>query len=115
MPLVTVKTNTSSESIPKDFHIRVTKTLAEVMGKPEERISVTLEPGRSMTRGGTSEPYCEVHVTAIGVESREKTQPVVQQLTKVITDQTGIPSHRVAIWIVSAQPHHIGVNGELMG
>ncbi|XP_068217682.1 MIF-like protein mif-2 [Palaemon carinicauda] len=115
MPLVKVQTNMARDNIPKDFHDRMTKLLAEVMDKPEERISITLETDKAMTRGASFDAYCEVHITAIGVESREKTLPIVQKVTKFIAVQTGIASHRIAIWIFSAQPHHIGVNGELMG
>lgn len=115
MPLVTLKTNVSSDSLPKDFHVQFTKKLAEILVKPEERISVTVETSKTMARGGTFDPVCEIHIAAIGIDTREKTLPIIQNVTKFIADKTGVPQARIVLWMTSLQPSHVGVNGELMG
>ncbi|KAK7068831.1 hypothetical protein SK128_017557 [Halocaridina rubra] len=115
MPLVTLKTNISSEKIPSDFHVHFTKKLSEVMEKPQERISVTVETEKSMARGGSMDPVCELHIITIGFESKEKTLPLTQEITQYLAEQTGIPPLRIVIYITSVQPTHIGCNGRLMG
>ncbi|XP_022238368.1 MIF-like protein mif-2 [Limulus polyphemus] len=65
MPLCRFETNISN--VPKDFHILLTDLLADILGKPKEKISVVVYPGLQMYRGGTDDPTCQLVIWSIGV------------------------------------------------
>ncbi|ROT69055.1 D-dopachrome decarboxylase-A [Penaeus vannamei] len=115
MPFVTLTTNLSSEKVDKAFSEKFSEKLAETLGKPIERISVTVVAGQQMCRGGSWDPVCEIHVLAIGLDSSEKTQKPAEELTKFVSDRTGIQPARICFTFRPLLPHQVSVNGALMG
>jgi len=72
MPICTVETNLASSQVPADFHLKFSKMIAEVLNKPEEKISVTLSAGLRMSRGGSADPTVTVHIWSINVFGADK-------------------------------------------
>ncbi|XP_045125325.1 MIF-like protein mif-2 [Portunus trituberculatus] len=115
MPLVTLITNLPDHKLSEDFHLALSSKLAEALGKPEERVSVRLQCGQRMARGGSMAPVCELHVASIGLEGRDKTQPLAEVMTDFLANSTGIPPKRILMSFSALQPHNIGCEGKLMG
>ncbi|XP_071525446.1 MIF-like protein mif-2 [Panulirus ornatus] len=115
MPIITFRTNLASEKLSEDFHLALSAKLAEALGKPEERVSVTVETDCRMSRGGSLDPVCEIHVASIGLDTREKTLPVASTITSFLTKYTGVPPTRIVMTFRPLQPYLVAVNGVLMG
>ncbi|CAL4123439.1 unnamed protein product [Meganyctiphanes norvegica] len=114
MPLIQVRTNITKEKLTRDVHLKFSARAAELMNKPEARVSVTVECGLDMCRGGSFEPVIEVHIAAIGVDCREKTQSVVAGLSELLHEQLGLPLERIVFKFSNLQPFEVGVNGNTM-
>ncbi|CAL4066955.1 unnamed protein product [Meganyctiphanes norvegica] len=108
MPYIVVKTNLPNEKVSKDFQLKLSSKAASLMNKPEQRISVSLECGLRLCRGGSFDPVLEVHIDAVDVDSREKTQPVVAGLSALIHDQLNIPLERIVFKIKNLVQHEVG-------
>jgi D-dopachrome decarboxylase len=67
MPICTVETNLATSQVPADFHLKFSKMIADVLNKPEEKISVTLTAGLRMCRGASDDPTVTVHIWSINV------------------------------------------------
>ena len=62
MPMVTVATNLADSDVPIEFNEKLTQILSESMNKPVDKITVQLQTGQRITRGGTFLPNILISV-----------------------------------------------------
>uniref|UniRef100_A0A5F9CAE2 D-dopachrome decarboxylase n=1 Tax=Oryctolagus cuniculus TaxID=9986 RepID=A0A5F9CAE2_RABIT len=67
MPFVELNTNLSTDRVPTGLEKRLGAATAAILSKPEDRVSVTVRPGLTMVRGGSTEPCAQLCVSSIGV------------------------------------------------
>lgn len=97
MPLCVFQTNVPSKDIPEGFEKELSQLLADILSKPIERISVTLQPEQRMCRGGTNEPTCLVIIWSIAVFSAENNPAYADKLYPFIAEKLGIPNDRIVL------------------
>ncbi|KAG8183072.1 hypothetical protein JTE90_010896 [Oedothorax gibbosus] len=97
MPLCAFYTNVSDKDIPKDFEVRLSEILAEVLSKPIERITVNVIPDQRMVRGGSSEPTCWMNLWSIAVFNEEKNPAYASKLYPFINESLGICNDRIVL------------------
>jgi len=114
MPFIQVRTNIAKAMVTQALQLKFSAKAAELMNKPEARVSVTVEGDLQMCRGGSFDPVIEVHIAAVGVDQREKTQPVVAGLSEFLHEKMGLPLERITFKFSNLQPFEVGVNGNTM-
>uniref|UniRef100_H0XW69 D-dopachrome decarboxylase n=1 Tax=Otolemur garnettii TaxID=30611 RepID=H0XW69_OTOGA len=67
MPFVELDTNLPSDRVPAGLEKRLCAATAAILGKPEDRVNVTVRPGLSMALSGSTEPCAQLFVSSIGV------------------------------------------------
>ncbi|TCK17614.1 macrophage migration inhibitory factor (MIF) [Thiogranum longum] len=110
MPLLKIQTNqaideTTAKTLIKDASARV----AELLGKPERYVMVSLEHNPDMVFGGSDEPLAYLELKSIGLpESR--TGELSSGLCKLLNTSLDLPADRVYIEFADAARHMWGWN-----
>ncbi|XP_076363136.1 MIF-like protein mif-2 [Tachypleus tridentatus] len=105
MPLCRFETNISN--VPKDFHILLSNLVADILGKPLEKVSVAVYPGLQMCRGGTDDPTCQLFIWSIGVFGVEQNPKYAGPLYELIKEKLGIPDDRIVVVFHDLKPHEL--------
>lgn len=108
MPICLIQTNLSS--VPDDFHIGFSKLIAETLNKPEERISVTVNSGLKMCRGGSSDPTVVVQIWSIGIFGKDKNSAYTDNLFEFFKKYLpSVPEERIVLLFLPIEPHDISI------
>jgi phenylpyruvate tautomerase len=89
---------------------RASRTLAELLGKPESYVMVILEDGRDMIFAGTQAPAAYLEVKSLGLPEGQTAQ-YSRALCNLMTDALDIPADRVYIEFASPARQMFGWNG----
>lgn len=106
MPTLRLLTNVeiAPESRP-ELLSRASRTVAELLGKPESYVMVILEGGRDLLFAGTSDPAAYLELKSLGLpESR--TPEFSRALCGLLAENLAIPPERIYIEF-SAPPRHL--------
>ncbi|KAK8395643.1 hypothetical protein O3P69_005628 [Scylla paramamosain] len=114
MPFVKLVTNLPDHKLSEEFHLALSSKVAKELGKPEEHVSTSLETGRRLSRERSFEPVCELHVASVGLDTREKTNPLARAMTDFLHQQTGIPTHRILMKFSAPLPYMVGLDGHVV-
>lgn len=102
MPLLKIQTNqTISEPSRYNLLQQASATIAELLGKPERYVMVSLEPNPHMLFAGTAEPLAYLELKSIGLP-QEHTRELSASLCRLMTEHLGIPPDRVYIEFADA-------------
>ncbi|HHH45892.1 MAG TPA: hypothetical protein ENK53_02655 [Thiotrichales bacterium] len=111
MPLLSIETNAE---IPAERRAEIVKNasrrVAELLGKPERYVMVTLRPNSHMCFAGEDTPLAYLELKSIGLPEGS-TSELSAALCELIQDQLGIPADRVYIEFSNAERHLWGWNG----
>lgn len=111
MPTLRIATNVY---VPRDQRAdlisRASRTVADMLGKPERYVMVLLEDGRDMGFAGTLEPTAYLELKSLGLPEDE-TGHYSALLCALLADSLGIPAERVYIEMTSPPRHLFGWNG----
>lgn len=104
MPLLTLKTN---HTIPnrQGFAELASSTVANLLGKPESYVMVSIEDQQTLMFAGSHLPCAFIEVKSLGMDE-QKTDDVSQQLCELVKQQLNIESSRVYIEF-SNPPRHM--------
>ena len=111
MPLLKIQTNkaiddSTAETLTRD----ASATVAELLGKPERYVMVSLEHNPHMLFGGSNEPLAYLELKSIGLpESR--TADLSGSLTELLNKALDLPAGRIYIEFTDAPRHMWGWNG----
>lgn len=111
MPTLRILTN--AQVLPEDrpgLLVHASRTVAEMLGKPESYVMVILEDGRDMLFAGTPAPAAYLELKSLGL-SETKTAAYSRALCALLAAALGIPAERVYIEFTAPPAHLFGWNG----
>jgi len=109
MPFLKIQSN-STISNHMELLAKSSALVAEILGKPEKYVMVSLEENPSMLFGGSKDPllYCELK--SIGLP-QEQTKEISAGLCNFLSKETGISIDRIYIEFANAERAMWGWNG----
>ena len=111
MPFLAVTTN---HPIPADQRTEILKrlsaTVAQILGKPEQYVMVSLQTNPDMLFAGNAEPLAYLELKSIGLPV-DKTTELSATLAAAMKDGVSIPADRVYVEFANAERHMWGWNG----
>jgi len=109
MPFLKIQSN--QELVYGDQLIaRASQLIANLLGKPEKYVMITLEHNQQMLFGGSDKPmfYCELK--SIGL-TKEQINEISTQLMEFLSQETGVAAERIYIEFKSVEKSLWGWNG----
>ncbi|KAK3576695.1 hypothetical protein CHS0354_024304 [Potamilus streckersoni] len=97
MPLCFVFTNLAATAIPRMFGERLTDTVAKVLNKPVEKITVVTQAGLPMVRAGSTDPAVLVQIHSIAVFDAEKNPKYSEQFLEFLKTEFNLPANRLML------------------
>ncbi|KAM4808621.1 D-dopachrome decarboxylase [Rhinophrynus dorsalis] len=115
MPFLDLDTSLPNDSVPEDFAAKLCSEAASILGKPRERVNVTVRSGLSMLVGGSAAPCVQLIISSIGVVgTAEQNKEHSAKFFKFLTEQLGVAQDRVLLRFHPLEPWQIGKNGTVM-
>ncbi|XP_069353715.1 D-dopachrome decarboxylase isoform X2 [Eulemur rufifrons] len=115
MPYVELDTNLPADRIPAGLEKRLCVVTAATLGKPADRMNVTVRPGLSMALGGSMEPCAQVVVSSIGVVgTAEENRGHSARLFEFLTKELALGQDRILIRFLPLEPWQVGKNGTVV-
>ncbi|KAM5190029.1 D-dopachrome decarboxylase isoform 1-T1 [Callospermophilus lateralis] len=115
MPFIELDTNLPANRVPAGLEKRLCAATAAILGKPEDRVSVTVRPGLTMALGGTTEPCVQLVVSSIGVVgTAEDNRGHSSQFFEFLTKELALDQDRIIIRFCPLEPWQIGKKGTVM-
>jgi phenylpyruvate tautomerase PptA (4-oxalocrotonate tautomerase family) len=112
MPLLKIQTNVNVPDSKRDALLKkVSRTVAQQLGKPEQYMMVSLESERPMVFAGTSEPAAFMDLRAIGLPAG-KTGQLAALLCDLAKAELGVATERVYVNFADVPANLWGWNGE---
>ena len=111
MPFLSIKTNLpvtrqTRANILKD----TSAVVAHELEKPEEYVTIALEPNTAMLLAGSAEPMAFLELKSVALAAR-KTRPLSQLLCEVMKDHLGISQDRVYVKFIDERRRMWGWKG----
>ncbi|BFZ18519.1 hypothetical protein BsWGS_21558 [Bradybaena similaris] len=97
MPLVYLHTNLKDSALKEGIELRIAQTVAEVLGKPLDRMSVIIVQGVRMLRAEEAEPACTLHIHAVKVFDKERNPKYGPTIKQLLKDELGLEAERCGI------------------
>ncbi len=111
MPLLTIQTNVRlSEEGRENLLGEASRGVAEMLGKPERYVMVSLEEGCAMSFAGDSSPLAYLELKSIGLPATRTTE-LSHALCGLVGGALGVPADRIYIEFADAERHMWGWNG----
>jgi phenylpyruvate tautomerase len=111
MPVLRILTNAQVPAEDRTTLLaRASRTVADLLGKPESYVMVILEDGRDMVFAGTLAPSAYLELKSLGLPEDRTTQ-YPRALCALMTDALGIPGERVYIEFAAPARQMFGWNG----
>ncbi|XP_029427463.1 D-dopachrome decarboxylase [Rhinatrema bivittatum] len=112
MPFLDLETNLPSQQIPEGFAKKLCKAAASILGKPEERVNVTVKSDLTMVIGGSTEPCAQLLVSSIGVVgTAEQNKGHSARFFELLSPELNLGYDRIVIRYYPLEPWQIGKNG----
>jgi len=109
MPLLTIKTNTKIDSAA-DLALTASKTVAEILGKPESYVMINIVPEQTLIFAGNDEPAALLELKSLGLPE-SSTAGFSKTLCELVNRQLGINKDRIYIEFSNPERHMWGWNG----
>ena len=110
MPYLMIQTNVSPDDGTRTTLTRtLSKTVAELLGKPERYVMVAIETGTPMVFAGDDSPLAYMELKSIGLPE-SSTSAFSESLCMLVEKELGIPSDRIYIEFTGAERHMWGWN-----
>ena len=112
MPFLKIQTNRRlAESAAKSLASKASGRVAELLGKPEAYVMVSIETGTAMQFAGTDEPLAYLELKSIGLP-QSITASASRSLCDLVAEETGVAADRIYIEFTDAPRHMWGWNGD---
>jgi len=114
MPYFKIETNHQiNATANSELMKKATRFLAEMMGKPEHVIMVTIKPGRPYVFGGTDDPAAFVQIKAVGLE-KDRCPEFSKLICNFLEAEISVQKDRVFIEYIDIDPKIFGWNGDTL-
>lgn len=111
MPMLKIQTNSPVAAEDKmALATLASGIVAEILGKPERYVMVSIEENPSMLFGGSDVPLAYLELKSIGLPESQ-TSEFSARLANLLEEQLGLPSDRVYIEFSDAPRSMWGWNG----
>ncbi len=110
MPLLTITTNRQPPDNPEDLLKQASRTVADLLDKPERYVMVQLNHNPHMLFAGEGEPLAYLELKSIGLPG-DRTAEFSRGLCNLIAQHLQIGPERIYIEFSDAQRHLWGWNG----
>ena len=108
MPYLLIQTNQSvSEDQINTLMSKASKTVSEILGKPENYVMVSIQASMRMLFAGTDQDLAYVELKSIGLPENS-TPELSQALCSLINTELGIDKKRIYIEFANAERHMWG-------
>jgi phenylpyruvate tautomerase PptA (4-oxalocrotonate tautomerase family) len=115
MPYLQVRTNRTVEPSDKmEFMKAASARTAELLGKPESYVMVSLEDNQTMLFAGTDEPLCAARLASLGFPEGRSAE-ISEALSVLLERHLSVSPNRTYIEFVSPPRHLWGYNGGTFG
>ncbi|XP_074048669.1 D-dopachrome decarboxylase-like [Macrotis lagotis] len=113
MPFVELDTSLPAARLPSGLSQRLCAAAAAVLGKPQDRVNVTVRPDLTMILSSSGDPCAQLIVSSVGVvgtaeENRDHSAKFFEFLTKELSPD------RLNIRFYPLEPWQIGKKGTVM-
>jgi len=109
MPYLHIHTNVSIAD-EADFLKRCSALAAEVLGKPESYVMISLSHGKTMMFAGSEDPLAYIELKSLSLPG-ESTGSLSAALSAILAEVLEIPPARVYIEFTSPERHMWGWDG----
>ena len=111
MPYLTIQTNIKVDpNTTTDLLGKISTSLAQMLGKPESYVMISLHTDVAMMFAGTTAPLAYLELKSLGL-AEEQTAVFSQQICKLMEETLGIEKTRVYIEFSSPARHMFGWSG----
>lgn len=107
MPVLKIETNTKILTAKSQLLQEASALIAEMLGKPENYVMVSLNDQQSLIFAGTDEPAAYVELKSLGL-SEIHTVDYSSKICGFLTQSLGIPANRIYIEFASPERHLFG-------
>ncbi|KAM6985721.1 D-dopachrome decarboxylase [Aplochiton taeniatus] len=115
MPFIDLDSNLPANKFSEDFLKKLCSSTASILGKPEDRIIISVNPGLPLLIGGSCTPCVLLSVSAIGVtDTAEKNKEHSAKIFQFLTGELGLQEDRIVIRFYALEPHQVGKKGTVM-
>ena len=114
MPFLRLQTNTAvADTRQEEFLAEASRLVSASLGKNEKFFMGSIEPGRSMSFGGSRAPLAFLQLKALELPPA-KTAELSAELSALVHDQLGIPPDRVYVEFDNVARGMWGWNGDVL-
>ncbi|HHH44215.1 MAG TPA: hypothetical protein ENK49_08760 [Gammaproteobacteria bacterium] len=111
MPLLRIQTSQAvAADTGKGLLSKASQAVADMLGKPERYVMVSLEHNPDMLFGGSDEPLAYLELKSIGLPEAN-TAEFSRRLADLLGDELGLPADRIYIEFADAPRAMWGWNG----
>ncbi|MGH0151436.1 UNVERIFIED_CONTAM: hypothetical protein FKN15_020160 [Acipenser sinensis] len=115
MPFIDVETNLPASQFPDEVVKKLCSTAASILGKPEDRVNVTVKAGLSMLMSGSMAPCVLLVISSIGVVgTAEQNKEHSAKLFQFLTKELGLSEDRILLRFYPLETWQIGKKGTVM-
>ena len=112
MPFLKIQTNQPlAEPAAKSLATKASGSVAELLGKPESYVMVSVETNTAMQFAGTDAPLAYLELKSIGLP-KSITASASRALCDLVAGETGVPMNRIYIEFTDAPRQMWGWNGD---
>ena len=108
MPVLQVTTNVSIDDA-NAFAMQASNLTAEILGKPESYVMVSINSDASLIFAGTNDPCAHLMLKSLGLPESE-TKAYSEKLCALIEQQLGVSPSRTYIEFINPERHMFGWN-----
>ncbi|ESK89244.1 macrophage migration inhibitory factor [Moniliophthora roreri MCA 2997] len=113
MPIITFETNVKIHN-PDAFAMSLSETFTPFLGFPEQYVQITINEGKAMTFGRSTDPICVCSIVTIKAGEGDHNERVIGALTEFAERKLGICSDRQAIVFLNPGKKNIGFQGQTL-
>ncbi|CAI9740985.1 Hypothetical predicted protein [Octopus vulgaris] len=108
MPICLLRTSLPRTGIPKAFEKHLSHKIAELLGKPIEKMSVIVHSDLAFCRAGSYDPAAFLEIRAIDVITASTTPKYTRVMVDYLSHNLSLPKERVYLQYVPLDKTHIG-------
>ncbi|MBN3275834.1 DOPDA protein, partial [Polyodon spathula] len=115
MPFIDVETNLPASRFPDEVVKKLCSEAASILGKPEDRVNVTVKAGLPMLISGSMAPCVQLVISSIGVVgTAEQNKEHSAKLFQFLTKELGLSEDRILLRFYPLEAWQIGKKGTVM-
>ena len=112
MPYFSIETNQTADQVSSPELMKKTSAfIADLLGKPESYVMISIKPGTSLVFGGSDKPAAFVRLKSIGLP-KDRCPELSDKICSYIAKELGVPGDRIFIDFKDLERNLFGWNGK---